>query len=282
MRDMNALLFLQLYIEKVLLDSGIYDKFQHFLEIQTKDSFKTLKDSFINFTIRHTPINKSVECGRIFTKILNPLAFKKHKKGTKKGHLSKTIITLDELKYNCINWRDAHSGKDKNITRSEHHRSDYATQKYAKYAIQKAKKIVRRYNDKFNNGLSEVKQHGENVSATQIHHIFPTNEFPSIADFIENLIALTPNQHFSYAHPNNQTSYIDKDFQYICLIAKTNTIMNDLTQTYRFDCYKNVLNTGLNTNDFTFVNENDYATLLSKIDYFYSDFNTNKYKNLIE
>ena len=109
------------------------------------------------------------------------------------------------------------------------------------------------------------------IGITPIYPIvFPANEFPSIADFIENLIALTPNQHFSYAHPNNQTSYIDKDFQYICLIAKTNTIMNDLTQTYHFDCYKNVLNTGLNTNDFAFINENDYATLLSKIDYFYS------------
>lgn len=270
MRDMNALLFLQSYIEKVLSDSGIYDDFKNFLEIQSKESFKMLKDNFANFTIKHTPINQSVECGRIFTKILNPLAFKYRKRGTMGGHLSKRFITLDELKYNRINWRDAYSGKDKNITRSEHQKLDYVTQKYTKYTIQKAKKIVRRYNDKFNNGLSEVKQKGENVNATQIHHIFPANEFPSIADFIENLIALTPNQHFSYAHPNNQTSYIDKDFQYICLIAKTNTIMNDLTQTYHFDCYKNVLNTGLNTNDFAFINENDYATLLSKIDYFYS------------
>lgn len=230
MRNMNALLFLQSYIEKVLSDSGIYDDFKSFLEIQSKESFKTLKDNFASFTIKHTPM------------ILNPLAFKYRKRGTMGGHLSKRFITLDELKYNRINWRDAYSGKDKNITRSEHQKLDYVTQKYTKYTIQKAKKIVRRYNDKFNNGLSEVKQKGENVSATQIHHIFPANEFPSIADFIENLIALTPNQHFSYAHPNNQTSYIDKDFQYICLIA----------------------------NDFAFINENDYATLLSKIDYFYS------------
>lgn len=238
MRDMNALLFLQIYIEKVLLDSGIYDNFQHFLEIQTKDSFKKLKDSFINFTIEHTPINQSVECGRIFTKILNPLSFKTRKKGTMKGHLSKTIITLDELKYNRVNWRDAHSGKDKNMTRKEYEQMDFIAQKYTQYTIQKAKKIVRRYNDKFNNNLPEVKQDGENVNATQIHHIFPANEFPNIADFVENLIALTPNQHFSYAHPNNQTSHIDKDFQYICLLAKTFTIKNDSTQTYSFNCYK--------------------------------------------
>lgn len=280
MRDMNALLFLQLYIEKVLLDSGIYDDFQQFLEIQTKDSFKKLKDSFINFTIEHTPINQSVECGRIFTKILNPLAFKKHKKGTKRGHLSKTIITLDELKYNRINWRDAYSGKDKNITRKEYEKIGFIAQKYTQYTIQKAKKIVRRYNDKFNNGLPEVKQNGENVNATQIHHIFPANEFPNIADFVENLIALTPNQHFSYAHPNNQTNYIDRDFQYICLLAKTNTIMNDLTQTYDFNNYKLVLNEGLNTKDFETIF--DFATLVATIDYFYSDFKAASYQILVE
>ena len=30
-----------------------------------------------------------------------------------------------------------------------------------------------------------------------MHHIFPANEFPSIADYLENLIALTPTQHFT-------------------------------------------------------------------------------------
>ncbi len=140
------------------------------------------------------------------------------------------------------------------------------------YNIQKAKKIVRRYNDKYNKGLSEVRQENENVPATQIHHIFPASEFPIISNFIENLIALTPNQHFSYAHPNNQTRYIDKDFQYTCLLAKTNTIRNDRTQTYEFNAYKFVLNTGLNTNEFEAIF--DFATLIAKIDYFYSDFNT--------
>ena len=56
------------------------------------------------------------------------------------------------------------------------------------------------------------------------------------------------------SHPN-QTRYIDRDFQYICLLAKTKTIMNDLlgesrTETYNFDRYKTVLNTGLGTDDF--------------------------------
>lgn len=282
LRDSNALKFLILYIKKVLQDSGIYHSFERFLRLQNKESFKNLKDSFIIFTIQNTAIKQSIECGRIFTKILNPLAFDDRKKGTRKGNLSKTIITLDELKYNRINWRDELSGKDKLLTRKEHEKMDFVIQANTHYKIQKAKKIVRRYNDKFNNGLSEVKQQNEGLKATQLHHIFSASDFPSISDFVENLIALTPNQHFSYAHPNNQTSYTDKDFQYICLLAKTNTIRNDKIGIYSFDDYKFVLNTGLNTNDFDLVENDDFISLLTKIDYFYSDFNEDKYKELLD
>lgn len=280
LRDTNALMFLQLYIQKVLKDSNLWIYFNNFLEKQDKESFKILKDNFINFTIANTPINQSVECGRIFTKILNPLAFLYHKKGTRKGHLSHTIITFDELKYNRINWRDELSGKDKQITRQEHEKNNSNIQAITKYNIQKAKKIVKRYNDKYNNAMPEVKQERETTQATQIHHIFPSAEFPLLSDIIENLIALTPNQHFLYAHPNNQTTYIDKDFQYVCLLAKSNTIMNDITQTYDFNIFKFVLNIGLNTNEFE--NIIDYINLVAKIDYFYSNFNTQKYGKLVQ
>lgn len=279
-RDTNALTFLILYIQKVLQDSGIYYVFNNFLSTQSKDSFRLLKETFINFTIANTPINQSVECGRIFTKILNPLAFSLHKKGTRKGNLSNTIITFDELKYNRINWRDELSGKDKQLTRQEYEQYT-PLQANAYYNVQKSKRIVRRYNDSVNGGFSEVKQQTEQVSATQIHHIFPASEFPRISDFVENLIALTPNQHFSMAHPNNQTNYIDKDFQYICLLAKTATIMQDFTQIYSFGNYKFVLNEGLSTNEFDLVGDLDFATLLSKIDLFYSPFDKNKYAALI-
>ena len=80
-----------------------------------------------------------------------------------------------------------------------------------------------------------------------MHHIFPSSDFPILSDYIENIIAITPNQHFSMAHPSNSTKYIDKNFQYICLLAKTNTIIQDLQEhlgfeTYSFENYIIVLN----------------------------------------
>lgn len=290
LRETNSLFFLTNYIRKVLQDSGIYDNFQIFFDNQTSNNFRQLRETFISFTINHTKINKPLECRRIFTKILNPLAFSLQKHGTRRGRMSPTLITLDELRYNRINWRDELSGKSKNITRQEHNERLIIEQQVnatAKYNVERAKRIVRRFNAQYHNSASEVSQDTELVDATQIHHIFPESEFPSISDFIENLIALTPNQHFCMAHPNNQTRYIDRDFQYICLLAKTNTIMNDLlgeprTETYNFDSYKIVLNTGLGTDDFDTIEYLNFASLLEKIDLFYSDFNTDSYGYLLE
>lgn len=290
LRPMNALNFLYEYISKVLSDSGLMKSFEDFFRIQTKDSYKEVRDNFISFTINNTKINGETECGRIFTKVINPLAFKLKKLGTEKGRISKFVITLNDLQYNRSNWRDELSGKNKSVTRSEYEPTvaQLQARALATYTVNKAKKAVRKFNDIFNNGQSEVCQSTELVKATQAHHIFAQSDYPSIADFIENLIMLTPNQHFSMAHPNNKTQYIDKDFQYVCLIAKSTRIHDNLTSDnadkfYDFDDYKYVLNTGLETDEFSSIEYLDFASILDKIDYFYCDeLLNNKYSDLIK
>lgn len=291
LRPMDALNFLYEYISKVLEDSGILDIFNDFFNEQTKESYKNVRDMFIDFTIRNTKINGKTECGRIFTKVINPLAFKLRKKGTERGRLSNYVIKLNDLQYNRSNWRDELSGKEKGLTRLDYERNNQINTQaraLAKYAVNKAKKAIRNYNDKFYESKSEVIQQSEKLAATQAHHIFPQSDYPDIADYIENLIMLTPNQHYSMAHPNNNTQYIDKDFQYICLISKSHRIFEDLTskninKIYNFDDYKYVLNTGLETDEFASVEYLDFASIINKIDYFYSDeISNNKYSYLIE
>lgn len=291
LRPMDALNFLYEYISKVLEDSGILDNFKEFFDEQTKESYKKVRDMFIDFTIGNTKINGKTECGRIFTKVINPLAFKLRKKGTERGRLSSYVIKLNDLQYNRSNWRDELSGKEKGLTRLDYERNnpiDTQARALAKYAVNKAKKAIRNYNDKFYESKSEVIQQSEKLAATQAHHIFPQSDYPDIADYIENLIMLTPNQHYSMAHPNNNTQYIDKDFQYICLISKSHRIFEDLTskninKIYNFDDYKYVLNTGLETDEFASVEYLDFASIINKIDYFYSnEISNNKYSYLIE
>ncbi|MBN4083817.1 restriction endonuclease [Mycoplasma sp. CSL10137] len=291
LRPTNALNFLYEYIVKVLKDSDLFKSFEHFFELQTKDSYKDVRNHFINFTIQNTPINKETECGRIFTKIINPLAFKLKKLGSKKGKISLKNITMNDLQYNRENWRDELIGKDKSITREEYEatlkqKNSKAYAKY-KYTVNKAKKDIRKYNDRYYSSKSEVKQQTEVINATQAHHIFPQSDYPEIANYLENLIMLTPNQHFGMAHPNNNTQYVDKDFQYICLLVKCNNIMDNLKSDfipkfYDFKKYKEVLNIGLETNEFSEVEDLDFATIINKIDYFYSDYiENNKYISLI-
>lgn len=277
-RERNSYNFLCLYIENVLKDSGIYRMFEYFFRLQDKNSFKELKDAYTSFTIQNTPINGATECGRIFTKVLNPLACKYKKCGTERGHLSKDIITQDMIMYNQRNWRDILSEKPKDMTRGDYEVTlprpddDYMTT----YRINRAKRNLRRFNDLYRDGKTELFDERHIMDpATQIHHIFPSNEFPRIADYLENLIALTPTQHYSYAHPNNNTQYVDKDYQYLCLIAKTGAIRDNLIGNtdkpiiYDFYLYQNVLNTGLNTEEFFEVQEMDFNGLLNRLEKYY-------------
>lgn len=277
-RERNSYNFLCFYIEKVLKDSGIYRKFECFFQLQDKSSFKELKDSYTQFTINNTPINGATECGRIFTKVLNPLACKYKKRGTEKGHLSKDVITQDMIMYNQRNWRDILSEKPKDMTRGDYEITLPAPDaSMTTYRINRAKRNLRRYNDLYRDGKTMLFDERHILdSATQIHHIFPASEFPMIADYLENLIALTPTQHLSYAHPNNNTQYVDKDYQYLCLVAKTGEIRDNLLGRtegpiiYDFYMYQTMLNTGLNTEEFFEVQEMDFEGLLNTIEKYYN------------
>lgn len=277
-RERNSYTFLCLYIEKVLRDSGIYRLFEYFFRLQDKNSFKDLKDGYTEFTIRNTPINGTTECGRIFTKVLNPLACKYRKCGTERGHLSKDVITQDMILYNQRNWRDILSEKPKEMTRVEYEVTlpkpdeDYMTA----YRINRAKRNLRRFNDLYRKGRTEVydERHIADL-ATQMHHIFPASDYPAIADYLENLIALTPTQHFTYAHPNNNTQYIDRMYQYMCLISKAGAIRENLMHRdnvpviYDFYLFQTVLSTGLETDDFYEVNDMDFEKILNLIEVHY-------------
>ncbi len=274
-RDSNALNFLRLYIEKVLSDSEMKVYFDNFLEKQNKETFKKLKEEFAQFTIHNTNINGSVECGRIFTKVLNPLAFYNNKKGAKNGHMSKAKITIDMLQYNRYNWRDINKDKPKDVTRKEFEYRDDQQNSLIEYKIQKAKRILKEFNIKYRDGYSEMPEDGVYLKeGTMVHHIFPKADFPILADYLENLIVLTPTQHLAKAHPNGSTSYVDKNYQYALLVCKIENIKNNLLNPdqesiYDFDCMLSVLNTGLNTDNFSDIDRMDFKAVLDQLDLIY-------------
>jgi len=278
LREKNALIFLNLYIKSVLIDSGIFWVFDNFLEKQTASTFNAMKKEFSDFIICNTNINGEVECDRIFTKVINPLAFARGKKGAEKGHISKNVITYDKLMYNRDNFRDAYSDKPKGVTRKEFaaiHPVVINTA-YYKYQSSKATKFIKAFNVEHRRGLTEHIQDGHNSElATHIHHIFPEAEFPEICYYLENLIALTPTQHLNYAHPAGRTQEIDEQYQHLLLLSKAdkireNLVSEDLEHIYEFDKLLFVLNVGFDNDAVLEINSMDFPAVVNAINVYYA------------
>lgn len=247
-------------MKKVLEDSHIWYLFEIFFINNTKDNFTSLKSEYEKFIILHTPINGKTEVRRIFTKVLNPLAFKRQKRGTSRGFFSKDIISNDVLMYNRKNWRDI--TKNKSETREEYEiRAKLEVQQskdaYVKYTINKATNIVRR----LHSPISELKDNLAIGEATQVHHIFMKSDYPQIESYIENLILLTATQHNTKAHPNNNTRVINKDYQLLCLLAKSDSIEKHYN-TYSKEDFLFVLKVGLNKE---FSNSIEFRELKEKL-----------------
>ncbi len=217
-RERNSLIFLNIYLTKVLNDSNIWDIFNNFFEFQTKEKLKILKDKYKVMIKHYTKTQSELDINRMFPKVLNPLAYTRKKLGIIDGRISKDIIGLNNLFYNRKNWRDLNKKKDE--TREEYSNRELKNKNknlaYQKYSLQKAKKLIKKYHSPH----SEVRDEFSNGEATQIHHIFMKSEFPSIDSYLENLILLTATQHLTKAHPSNNTRIIDIEYQRICLDAK--------------------------------------------------------------
>lgn len=267
--EKNALFFLKVYIEKVLKDSGIFYVFENFLADQDHFTFKIVKEAFANLIISNTKINGITECNRIFTKVLNPLAYFYGRCGTERGQKSSQVITYDKLMYNRFNFRDLYADKPKGITRKQ-----YAQEcpinldsKYLKYQSNRAKDALKKYNNAFRKGITEHEEEGQmNDPATMAHHIFPDKLYPEICSYIENLIVLTPTQHLAKAHPNNDTHKIDEEYQRLLLISKAKRICENLSDPdvehiYDFDSFLFVLKVGFEYDDMPNIAYLDFKSL---------------------
>lgn len=277
-REKNALVFLRLYIKKVLIDSVIYWMFEEFFDKQTQKAYLDMKKGYAAFIIRNTSINGEVECNRIFIKVLNPLANMLHKKGTERGRMSNDIITYDMLMYNRNNFRDIYADKPKGTTRKEYaalHPVE-ANDAYYTYQSGRAKRILRIYNDEHRAGISEHFQEGQmDDVAIHCHHIFPKAGFPTICYYLENLIVITPTQHYNYAHNMGATGEINEQYQQLLLLSKTDRIRENLTSAilehiYEFDKLLTVLNVGFDNDDVLEIADMDFSAVVNAINVHYA------------
>lgn len=243
--ERNAWRFLVIYIEKVLSDSGFMDKLNFYkaraiANTLGVEDFEKLKNDFQSFMRGFTEINGNTEINRIFPKVLNPYSAFYQIPGTEKGRMTLGRFIYPDLMYNRENFRDI--GKDKTVSRQEALREVTEQPEVVIYRVQKAKSIIRRHYTS-----SEVRDSLSVGVATQVHHIFPEHEFPEISDYLENLILLTPQQHYTRAHPDNKTQTINPEYQKECLLSKMDSITVSLNigdSLYAKESFIHVVNIG--------------------------------------
>lgn len=246
-------------------------------------SFTISKSAFIDFYHNYTPVQGDYEPKRIFTKVLNPLAFRYGKRGTERGKMSANRITKSDMMYNRDNFRDVYSEKPKEISRQDWlvlHPEIDVRNGYFEQMMASSKRILRQYVTVVRSGISELTQFVDEFEdrqpATQLHHIFPKNEFPEIMHYLENLIALTPNQHYGFAHPNNNTQIIDITAQKILLVAKTCSIKANITNEleehiFTFENLLYVLSVGWEDSSVLDIENNNFCEVLHAITYHYQN-----------
>ena len=263
-RDHNAFEFLLYYFTKVLKDSGFFKYFEEYL-MNYKNNVQSARDEiyhhFHMMIDGNTPTHSEYDIKRIFHKIFNVLACYYGTPGSKGTY----NIMYSDLMYNRTNMRDIH--KPKEISRQEYKGiilsnsdNEEHTKSVNTYYINKAINQVRKIEIS-----SEVHDSWGIGEATQIHHIFPKNSYPMLSATVENLIKLTASQHYTKAHPHNNTKEIDHEYQRICLLSKADSIESSIKRYgeayYRKICFIDVINKGygidLSTNlDFKQIKDN--------------------------
>ena len=278
-RPKNALVFLQLYIKKVLLDSDIYEPFDNYFEKQDYASLTECRDKFRHFLIKYTGITKPTEPNKIFIKVINPLANAENKKGYVNRSVSVGPITLSDLGYQRDNWYDEYLKKPKNVSRRDHMENmhDGGLSAELEHRSSRGKNKVRNYNRDYNNAHSELKDMFYTDGSVEIHHIFPKHvpDYYVLVDKYENLIALTISQHRDHAHPYAHMREIVKDYQKQCIIQKIDTVRMDEEENggilYSFDDLKHVLAIGLDLKEILEITDKDYDSLKKIVEEHYKN-----------
>ena len=218
--------FLNAYITEVIRQSGLTKIFDDFFTHQDTRSFGVLKQGYCDFIKSNTDITGDYEPRRIFSKVLNILAYFRRTKGAIGGKRSQFPITLNDIRYNRINFRDLIKNKPKNIPRRQRRAlvsiapSDSIPTRHIKNTIDSVKN--------FHGNTPEIEDEFSSVdchsaSPVEGHHIFPKSDFPQFSTFRENIILLTQTQHAGQAH-GGPGKTVSLSYQHLCLQKKIEAI----------------------------------------------------------
>lgn len=257
----NCFRVLNMHAYKILKDSGINRPFDLYFINSNEQNFTKMKNFFIEFVKKELKIEKPAEIMKYFSKIVNLIAYSKNTFGTAKGKMMKIPMPYDQLMYQQAYYTGTCVDEPIEI--------------YRKYTTRRAKNFILRCNEMYRAGKTEVYQKGQiKEKGTAAHHIFPEGKFPQLAEYYENQIVLTNEQHMTLAHPDGDTQTSDPRFQRICLFAKIETIKESISKSegiYLFSNLIKVLSIGLGTDSFKDIKQLDFDEVCFRVTKYYGN-----------
>ena len=219
-KERNAYNFMLKFFGKVVSDSGlrrIFDEYKQNCNSDSKSAKAEIYAKYHRFISANTPSHSKTDVDRIFHKVFNLFAYSNMLPGS-----NGKLLDWYDLMYNRVNWRDKDK-KQKAITRQQAVAAEIEQMNQNFYIEYQVNKAIRKVREK-QGTMSEVHDDLANGVATEVHHIFPKSEFPELASYFENLILLTSSKHRQKAHPKSNFHLIDKEYQLVCLMAKSRTV----------------------------------------------------------
>ena len=269
-KERNAYNFMLKFFGKVIADSGlirIFDEYKQNCISNPKSAKTEIYAKYHRFISANTPSRSKTDVDRIFHKVFNLFAYSNMLPGS-----NGKLLDWYDLMYNRVNWRDKDK-KQKALTRQQAVAAEIEQMNQDFYIDYQVNKAIRKVREK-QGTISEVHDDLASGVATEVHHIFPKSEFPELASYFENLILLTSSQHRQKAHPRSNFHLIDKEYQLVCLMAKSRTVedyINAHGETfYSKKSFLLVVNTGTSSN--TLHESDSFNTIRRHIHDYYNQF----------
>lgn len=248
-KERNAYNFMLKFFMRVVEASGItriFEEYKATCEANSRAAKVTIYEKYHRFISANTPSHSKTDVDRIFHKVFNLYAYSNMLPGS-----NGKLLDWYDLMYNRVNWRDKDK-KKKSLTREQAVKAEIEEMNqnfYIDYQVNKAIRKVRQRQGE----TSEVNDELSSGIATEVHHIFPKSQFPELASYFENLILLTSSQHRQKAHPRSNFQLVDREYQLVCLMAKSRSVENYIEENgesfYSKKSFVYVVNTGTDTDE---------------------------------
>ena len=242
--DLNASKFLTEYTEKFLIDNNLISYFDTYKNKPNQANHLLAKEKYWDWAKSNTAIKGTnpQHTYRVFNKIFNVYCYKNRIPGEDGSNVASGPCPYSFLIYNRTNFRD--ENMPSGMTRREYLESILTAINTGGVVrvvlLQKAKEEIK----KKYGGISEIQDSELGFvpdSGVHIHHILPQHSHPMFALYKENLIALTPGQHLSFAHVQGNTQKINPEFQRTCLKKKFDHIQESLNSGEEFYILSNFI-----------------------------------------